>query len=212
MSTYGGMKTAIARRLVDAGHTAVTDVEIGEAINDAVFKWKNHRFWFNTTSSALAITAGDSSFTLPSDFLIEVPRNAITVTDSGFPYRVEKVSASVFDLRGSSTTTGRPLVYCNRNGALPFYPAANIDYAGIIYYLKDYDAFQTGGTEDNLTNDFLTEGSALIQSEALANLHGELRMDTEMEERYTARTAQAYTDLLIRTNKLLKTGTLTVEQ
>ena len=212
MATFGAVKTAIARRLLDTNHTAVTDVEIGEAINEAIGKWKSNRFWFNTTDFALTIAAGDAQLTLPSDFLIEIPRNAVTIVENGETRQVKKKSPAVFDGYKNTSATGLPLYYCNRSGVLEIFPTANIAYSGKIYYLKEYGTILTDGTEDSTTNDFLDEGRMLIQNEALANLHGELRQDEKMEARYIKRTLEEYDTLRTRTALLLKSGTLTVEQ
>lgn len=212
MATFGATKTAIARRLVDTSHTAVTDVEIGEAINEAIRFWKQKRFWFNSTSSPLSIAAGDSTITLPSDYLMEIPTNALTVTQNGYPYVVKKESPLIFDTAAGSSYTGRPLIYCSRVGRLDIAPVADIDYDGLLYYIKDYTDFETDGSEDNQSNDFLDEGLDLTRNHALARLHGELRQDDKMEAVYMTRVAQAYESLLGRTNRMLKTGTITVEQ
>lgn len=212
MATFGAMKTAIARRLLDDSNTAVTLVEIGTAINDAISFWKQRRFWFNSTSQVLAITAADTTITLPSDFLIEIPRNAITVTQNSVAYPVTKISPVMFDSILNTSSTGRPKYYCYRDGALQIAPYADIDYEGMIYYIKDYTAFVTDTSEDALSNDFTTIGDRLIQATALAHLHGELRQDEKMESRYATRAQLEYNQLLGRTNQALKTGTLSIEQ
>lgn len=212
MATFGAVKTAISRRLLDENNTAVTAVEVSEAINAAIQRWKQKRFWFNTTDVDLTIADGDTEVTLPADFLIDIPRNAFTITDSGMTYTVKKVSPLVFDSYANTAATGRPKIYCYRDGDLEFYPTADRDYDGKLYYIKDYNDFLTDTTQDNLDNDFLNEGLELIRNEALANLHGELRQDEKMEARYLSRRDAEYNSLLGRTNMLLKTGTLTVEQ
>ena len=212
MATFGAVKTAIARRLLDEENTAVTDVEIGEAINEAIKKWKSKRFWFNTTEFALAIAAGETSLTLPTDFLIEIPRNAVIVYENGEKRQVKKVSPTVFDGYGNDQSTGLPRIYTNRDGVLEIFPAANIDYSGKLYYLREYTEFATDGTQDDETNDFLDEGCQLIQNEALSNLFGELRQDDKMEDRYAKRTQTEHNTLIARTNSLLRSGTLTIEQ
>ena len=212
MATLGATKTAIARRLLDDSNTAITLVEIATAINEAIRHWKHKRFWFNTTSGTVSLAAADTTITLPSDFLIDVPRNALTITQNGFPYRVRKVSPVIFDLYMNTETTGRPQVYCYRNGALEISPYADQTYSGSLYYIKDYTDFETDTSQDSLTNDFLTHGLSLIQNQSLAWLHGELRQDEKMEKRYADRANSAYNALLGRTNMLLRTGTLAVEE
>jgi hypothetical protein len=211
MATLGEMKAAIARRLKDDSNTAITAVEIVEAINSAVKKWKMKRFWFNQTSAPLSIAAGDDELTLPSDFLIDLPRNAFTVTDNGFPYQVAKRIPVVFDQNVSTTFTGLPRIYTYRGGAIEFSPIADKDYAGTLYYLKDYDSFATDGSADDQDNDFLVEADDLIRAEALSNLQGDIKEDDDRVEYYEKRTQQAFTELLSRTNKLNASGSLTVQ-
>lgn len=208
MATFGAVKTAIARRLLDENHTAITDAEIGEAVNEAIVKYKSKRFWFNTTDDDLTIAAGDTSLTLPTDFLTEIPRNGVTITFSGFVYQIKKTHPTIFDAHASNLTTGRPVIYVHRDGVLEIYPTADRAYDGKLYYLKEYTALVTDGS----TNDFLEEATQLIQNEALANLHGELRQDEKMEDRYTKRADTEYNVLRNRTALFLRSGNLTVEQ
>lgn len=212
MATFGAVKTAIARRLLDEDNTAVTDIEIGEAINEAIKKWKAKRFWFNTADFDLVIAAGDTSLTLPTDFLIDIPRNAVTVNENGSVRRVKKKSPTVFDGYANNQSTGLPIIYTNRDGVLEIFPAANIAYTGKLYYLREYTEFATDTSQNNSTNDFLDEGRQLIQNEALANIHGELRQDEAMEARYMRRTDTECGTLRTRTASLLRSGTLTIEQ
>lgn len=224
MATFGAVATAIARRLIDDSNTAVTAVEIREAINESISYWKFRRFWFNTSKFNTTIVAADTTLAtststcsivpLPSDFLTDLPRNGLVILENLFPYQVKKEPPTVFDGLSNLVTTGRPRIYTNRNGSLEAYPSANKDYAVNLYYIKDYVALATDGTDDSSTNDFLTDdkGRFLIQNHALANLHGELRQDDLMEKRYTARRDAEYNTLISRTNKSLRTGILTVEQ
>jgi len=224
MATFGTVATAISRRLIDDNNTAVTLPEVKEAINEAISYWKFRRFWFNTSRYQGTIAAANtqsndgtstcSVVTTPSDFLIDLPRNGLVVIDNLFPYQVKKYEPSLFDGIASLITTGRPRIYCNRNGQLESYPSANKVYNYNLYYLKEYTAFATDTSQDGSTNDFLDEqkGRYLIQNHALANLHGELRQDDTMEKRYTERRDAEYNTLIARTNKTLRTGILTVEQ
>lgn len=209
--TLGTLATEISRRLLDVNNTAVTSVEVREAINEAFSKWKAKTFWFNRTEAPLSINEGDTFIELPSDYLMPVPRNAFTILFSGFTYQVKKYSAVRFDAIDSTSITGRPLRYTQRDGYLEFSPSANQDYPGTLYYMKDYPLFATDGTADNQTNDFLTHAPMLIRAEALTQIHGELRQDEKMESRYAARTEMEYSVLRVKTAMLYKTGTLTVE-
>lgn len=209
--TLGQMATAISRRLLDVNNTAVTSVEVREAINEAVEKWKGRTFWFNRTDAPLSISQGDIYLTLPSDFYCPVPRNAFTILFSGFTYQVKKYSPVRFDAIDSTSITGRPLRYLFRDGNIEFSPAANQAYPGTLYYNKDYPLLATDGSADASTNDFLTHAPMLIRAEALSQIHGELRQDEEMELRYAKRATVEYNILKVKTAMLYKTGTLTIE-
>jgi hypothetical protein len=211
MATLGEMKAAIARRLKDDNNTAITAVEIVEAINLAVRKWKKKRFWFNTTSASLAIASGDSALTLPTDFLIDIPRNAFKITYNGFPYRVAKCLPVVFDQQASSTLTGMPRIYTYRDGDIEFSPVADQAYTGTLYYLKEYADFATDGGADDQDNDFLVEAEELIRNEVLSNLHGDFKSDDNRAEYFESRVKQAENALIGATNKLNSSGTLTVQ-
>lgn len=209
--TLGQMATAISRRLLDENNTAVTQVEVREAINEAFSKWKAKIFWFNRTEAPLSINETDIYVTLPSDFLCVVPRNSFTITFSGFTYQVKKYSPLRFDAIDSTTLTGRPLRYVFRDGYIEFSPSADRAYGGTLYYQKDYPLFATDGSADAQTNDFLTHAPMLIRAEALSQIHGELRQDEKMESRYADRVKTEYNTLKVKTAMLYKTGTLTVE-
>lgn len=211
MTTLGDAVSAIARRLLDDSNTAVTTVEIREAINEAIKKWKFRRFWFNVNTYTWNIEEYDQFVTLPTDYLVTIPKNAFTLQFSLFTYQVKKYSPTRFDAIFSASIIGRPLRYVERQGYLEFSPAANQEYPATLYYLKDYTAFATDGSADTQTNDFLTNAYMLIRSEALAQLHGELRQDDKMEERYMSRVNSEYNSLNLLTQKRLKTGTVTVE-
>lgn len=211
MATFGQTVTAISRRLIDDNNAAVTRVEIGSAVNEAVNTWKHKRFWFNTATADLSIAEGDTAVTLPDDFLIDVPRNALTITQDSFRYPVAKVNPMAYDEHLNTAADGRPAIYCYRNGQLQIAPYADRDYTGKLHYIKDYEDFETDGSADNTTNDFLTNANALVMYEALMNLSGDIRNDNDREDRYTNKVAKEYSKLLSRTNSLLKTGTLTIE-
>lgn len=212
MATLGEMKTAIARRLLDEDNTAVTEAEIVDAINDAIQDRQNKRFWFNTVASDLSIAEGDTELDLPTNFLIDVPRNAFTITDNGSTYRVRKVNAVIFDANSLSSETGRPRDYVFRNGGIEFLPAADQAYSGVLHHLKKYDEFETNGDDDESENDFTTYGDRLIRYDALSRIHGDIRQDDKRAAYFAARAEAAEAALMDRTRKLNSTGQLTIEE
>lgn len=213
MATLGALVTQIAKRLQDEDNTAVAQSDIREAVNEAISFWKPKRFWFNERAADISFTEDASELTLPADFLIPLPRNPLTVIENGFPYQVVKKIPLVFDAMASTSSSGRPRIFVFRQGGLEFQPVADRDYDGKIYYLKEYDAFETeDDSDDESDNDFTVNAAAMIRNQALAWLFGELRHDEERETRYTARALSEYDRLLGRTNQMSRSGSLTVEQ
>lgn len=204
--------TDISRKLLDENSTAVSEPVVRAAINEAITFWKPKRLWFNSTEADVVLAEGDTTLTLPTDFLEPVPRNPLNVIQNGFPYRVTKRPPIVFDSHVCNTGTGRPLIFCYRNKEIEIYPFPDIDYDGKLYYIKDYADFSITGSDDANTNDWLTDGVRVIRSQALAWLHAEERQDEKMASIYEGRAQSEYTNLLSRTNMLFKSGMMTVEQ
>lgn len=208
MATFAALKTDISRKLLDENNTAVSAAVIGAAINEAITFWKQKRLWFNSVSDDVTFGIGDMTLTLPDDFLEPVPRNPLNVIQNGFPYRVAKRPPIVFDSHVCNVGTGRPLIFCYRDKEIEIYPFPDIEYAGKLYYIKDYADLAADGS----TNDWTTDGLRLIRSQALSYLHAEERQDEKMADLYETRARSEYNNLLSRTNKLFKSGMLTVEQ
>ncbi len=208
MATFAAVKTDIARKLLDENSTAVSSAVVGAAINEAIAFWKQKRLWFNSVSADVTFGIGDTTLTLPADFLEPVPRNPLNVIQNGFPYRVAKRPPIVFDSHVCNVGTGRPLIFCYRNKAIEIYPYPDIVYAGKLYYIKDYADLAA----DEDTNDWITDGVRVIRNQALAWLHAEERQDEKMASIYEGRAQSEYNNLLSRTNSLLKSGQMTVEQ
>lgn len=221
MATFGATITAISKRLLDTSNTAVSTSDVADAINSAIRFWKGKRFWFNETSSnvtylttdeiTLAATPTNSyTLTLPTDFFIDIPKGALTITSNGEKMQLEKTRPEIFDLLGVTGATGRPSTYILRNGAIETKPYPDQQYSGKLYYLKQYTDFATDGTQNDQTSDFLTYAPELVRAEALARLHAELRQDEKMEAVYTNRAKVEYNNLQSMTRAKNNTGTLTI--
>lgn len=210
--TLGAMTNSIAKRLIDDGNTSVSRQDIQIAINEAISYYKHKRFWFNERTYNVLLSEGDTQVDLPEDFLLDLPRNTLSIVESGDTYEVRKKPPAVFNSLIYNTGTGRPTIYMLQTGVMSIYPFPDREYTGTLNYIKDYDDFSTSGTADNTTNDFISLAGNLIRNEALSRLHMELRQDEKMASAFSLLAERELSSLMGRTNKLNKTGTLTIQQ
>lgn len=210
--TLGAMTNSIAKRLIDDGNTSVSRQDIQIAINEAISYYKHKRFWFNERTYDVLLSEGDTQVDLPEDFLLDLPRNTLSIVESGDTYEVRKKPPAVFNSMIYNTGTGRPTIYMLQTGVMSIYPFPDREYTGTLNYIKDYDDFSTSGTADNTTNDFISLAGNLIRNEALSRLHMELRQDEKMASAFSLLAERELSSLMGRTNKLNKTGTLTIQQ
>lgn len=210
MATFGELVTEASKKLLDTSNTAVTAADVANSINDAIKYRKKQRYWFNETVATLTLSDGVGTVTLPSDFLVENPRNALTVLYNTVKYDVMKVKPEDFDA-GDATGTGMPFIYTYRGRVMEVYYIPDQDYTAYLRYQKDYDAFATDGSADNTSNDFTTYADRLILYDALSRLHGENRQDEKMFAYYSARAQVEHQNLLNETNRHNSTGSLSID-
>ena len=211
MATLGALITAVSKRLLDTSNTIVSTADIADNINAAIAYYKFYRFWFNENESTITLSEGVGDITLPSDFLIDLPNNeAFTIVENGVRYPLAKLDSAMFN-QENSAGEGMPYCYTFRDNSYECYYLPDQDYTAECRYLKEYDAFQTDGTENSLSNDFTTYADRLIMYNALSRLHGELRQDEKMETYYSTRAADELKNLQRRTQMQVASGSLTVE-
>jgi hypothetical protein len=218
-STFGTLKTKISKKLIDASQTAISDSDVGDAINDALHFWKQKRFWFNEGQTTLTMDVNDpyvlgygntvvaypDAPVLPSDFLYEFAEDGFVINYNNLSYRFLKVPPAQYDDQ-SVRGVGIPYIYTFRNGNYEFYFYPNIAYSLQVNYLKDYvDLVNTGDT-----NNFTAYADRLLMYEALSHLYGENRQDEEQGAAYAAKTKREYDLLKMRSGTNVTTGRLTV--
>lgn len=209
MATFGELVTEASLKIVDTSNTAVSSVNVANSLNDAIKFWKRKRFWFNETVSTLTLSEGVGTVQLPSDFLIENPRNALTVLYNSVKYDVMKLNPQDFDA-GDATGTGMPYLYTYRGRVMEVYYIPDQDYTAYLRYQKDYDAFATDGSAANTSNDFTTYADRLILYDALSRLMAENRQD-DRAEYYATRAQVEYQNLLNETNRHNSTGSNAID-
>src|SRR3990167_1567102 len=211
MATLGTLITAVTKKLLDTSNTIVSTADVADNINAAINYYKFYRFWFNESEATITLTEGSGDITLPSGFLIDITNDeSFTIVYNSVRYPLVKLDSAMFNIENTAGE-GMPYCYTFRNNSYECYYLPDQNYTAECRYLKDYDAFQTDGTENALSNDFTAYAERLIMYNALSRLHGELRQDEKMEDYYSARADDELKNLQRRTQMQVASGRLTVE-
>ena len=204
MATLAQMITRIADRLLDPNHTAITEVQIREAVNEAIDFHKQETFWFNEFEETVTLTADSKVLSLTTNTPLEIYEEGGVVIDYGSLYwNVRKVSTQKYDSE-STQATGLPYMWTYRNDAFELYFIPDQAYSCIVRGIKDYTAFDETGTDDNTSTDFTTEGERLIRYTALAYLAADYRHDNEMASKFEERADLELTKLIDKTAQKFK--------
>lgn len=207
MATFGQIRTAVSKRLLDPNGVAVSVSNVDEAINDAISYWKFRRFWFNEGYSTTILTPQDGTFALPNDFLVPATKDdGLNIEYSNNRYPLAKISQPQYDSVWLSNGYGIPRAYARVGDSYEVYPLPDQAYTVNAHYLKEYPFLVN---EDD-TNDFTIYAYMLIRYWSLANLSAELRQDDRMETYYREAADNEYRNLQVMTNKSNATGRLTL--
>lgn len=218
-STFGSLKTKISKKLIDAGQTAISDSDVGEALNDALRYWKQKRFWFNERTTTVTMDPNDpyilqygnsiaaypSAPVLPQNFLYEFPEDGFVIKYSNLSYRFDKVHTKKYDDE-SVNGIGIPYIYTFRNGNFEFYYLPNLAYQMTVNYVCDYPDFSASSD----TNDFTQYADRILTYEALSHLSGENRQDDKAENKYAALADKEWRLMKKRTTANVGTGALSI--
>ena len=206
MATLTELQTKISARLLDTSNTIVSLSQITDALNSAISTWKYKRFWFNTKTGNITLTADNSTLTPPADLLIELPKCGFTINYGNTKWPIKKISPDRYN-RIDNQSVGLPEFYTWEAGVYSLYYIPDQGYTVICKYLEDYDDLSASGD----SNDFTNNAEDLIMYDALAKLHGELRQDEKMESYYSARANNEYKILRDFTSKNIASGELSVD-
>lgn len=233
MPTFGALQTKISKKLIDAGQTAISGSDVGDAINDAQHFWKFRRFWFNERQTTLTMDVNDPFVfmsgsnnpavanyplapVLPSTFLYEFPEDGFVIYYSQSRYVMKKKNPKVFDeqaigsITGTSSTgsgAGLPFIYTFRHQSYEFYFYPNIAYSLVCNYITDYADLANASD----TNDFTNYAARVLLYEALSHLYGENRQDEQQEGTYFQKAEREYQNLKMRGFQNQETGELVTE-
>jgi hypothetical protein len=208
MATFGEIKTAVSKRLLDPNNVSITSSDVANAINDSIAYWKFRKFWFNSIKDTVTLTEHDGNLPVTGDFLVSTQDDdGFNIEYSGMRYPLQKVSQQVFDNIWLSTGYGIPVYYARVNNTYQMYPLPDRAYDLNRHYLKEYSAL----TSDSQTNDFTNYASVLIRNWTLADLVAEFEQDDKMEAYYRARADNEYRQLTVMTDKVNGAGKLTID-
>lgn len=188
MATLGALKDEI---VADFGSTAGTPtaVQIRAKINDAIRFHKRKRFWFNTVSETLTLTA--DSPTVPATSvtkLYELTPAGLAVVVNDIKYTLTKITAEDYDAMDFGSS-GIPCVYTEKEGTLVVYPYPQEAYSLVIRFVRDITDFTTAtDADDSTSNVWTTNAELLVKDTALMYIYASIKRDQKgMAQIYTAK-------------------------
>lgn len=203
MSTFGVMKSRIARELVRSD----IDTEIGEAINSAILQYENHGWWFDesisttfsTVASQQAYTSSDSA-DIPKFVSIDEARVTISTGDLR-----QLVRLNFNDLSNRTTatnSTGQPQFYAYYGNSIHLYPIPS----GVWTIRVSGKKRSTDLSATSDANGWMTHGELLIRSAAKKMLAAHVIREPAIMEMMAAAEAEALQALRTQNNYRQSTG------
>ena len=170
MATYREMQDRI-----NLDYLNRTDLgnETKRAIIRAIKHYEKNRFWFNLTSTALAIGTASSTASLPDDFLA---LDYATVRDSSMDYLVALRSFDRIAYKNQNTSlSGVVAELCYYRDKLNFTPKPSSATTLTIYYTHSLPVLSA----DSDTNAWTSAGEDLIVHHATADMLGNVLRVTD---------------------------------
>lgn len=208
MSTFGELKVAVSKRVIDPSNTAISASDVGDAINSAVAFYAKKDPWFVEGSGTVTLTVNSPTITgIPSDFEFENQSSGIVISYNDAKYPLAKITPEAFDNMDTGSQ-GIPTFYTYRADVYSCYPYPDYAYTATTYYKKKFTALSNA---DDI-NDFTTEEPNLIIYDALARLYAEFRQDFETAKEFEEKRDKEWLNLLALTNKKRATGSLMIDE
>lgn len=173
MATYREMQDRI-----NLDYLNRTDLgnETKRAIVRAIKHYEKHRFWFNLTSTALAVGTASSTVAIPADFLA---LDYATVRDTSVDSIVVIRSFDRIAYKNSNTSlSGVPAEIAYYRDALHFTPKPSSSTNITVYYTHSFPVLSA----DADTNAWTSAGEDLIVHHAAADLLANVLRVTDREQ------------------------------
>lgn len=199
MATFAQIKTYMQDALRD--QTAITDAQLGRAVNDAIRFYEPERLWFQFADTTITLTVdSDTVPSLPSNFNYD-DNTSLAIVDGNDVFRLSKISISEFN-RLTNDSSGMPRGYVWIDDALKLAPTPDKAYTLNLRYFKSYDELVTS----NQTNDWTIYAPKLLESKAVSYLWLDNQGSPENENEYEVRAARELLQLRKLTNRKRSTG------
>jgi hypothetical protein len=177
MTTKGALITQIATDLIRSDLTSV----IGQAIDDAIDRYKSTRFYFNETrDSVLTLVDTQYRYSDSDTWASNQPKisqfleiDAVFVIESSQNYGpLGKKDPSVIErfASDSSAQTGRPYDYARFADGVWFYPVPD-DTSRTVRFVGHYE-LAGPASDGEASNKWMTEAYQLIRYAAQTNIYG----------------------------------------
>lgn len=208
MSTLGIMKTRIADELTRDDLSS----QIALAITSAIQQYEGERFTFNEKRYLLPTVAGTEYYAFTSltqtdgsalgtgETLLEIDSMALSLNND--LYRLSERSQQWMDAHGAGSTRGQPYDYAVFSDRVRLYPIPGAVYSIIISGLARLPTLSADGD----TSGWMTDGEALIRSEAKAILYRDVLHDKEGLEYAALAAGNAMASLKRKASAKVATG------
>lgn len=200
--TLGDMKARLVRDL-RRGNTI--DVDIADAIADAIDAYRNEGFWWaQSRTAAVFNTTADQAFYDESEeeALGRVIRiDLVTVTIGTQPYKLTYLRPKRVELLVSSSTKGQPFNWTWYEEQLQLYPTPSAAFAMRVMGLFSVAAPATDGATGN---PWMVKGARLIRARAKLELAVHRLKDESLAQEMASAVEDAYSQL--KAESAIKTG------
>lgn len=164
MATYKDLQDKIN---LDYLNQTTLVAEVKRAIQGAIRNYETQRFWFNETSTAVALTASQAYLNVPADFML-LDRIEVNYGSGYFP--LEQISFSTLRAFNAVVSPNQPTYFAYRGNRFELDQPSLSAYPAVIYYVQQLPVLSA----DTDTNVWTNEGFNLIAhcaaSELLANV------------------------------------------
>lgn len=209
MSTFGAMKTRIAREM-KRGDLSADATAVKVAVVSAIDRYKQHRFTFNEFHDE--VISASSSFTyVPISRMSVVPAkiDTIKVTIGTRDYPLYERAFSSIDAIDAGQWFGYPEWFAIQGEEIRLYPPPNQDMAMKISGVKELSEVSAGAA-DAATNAWMTEGEELVRCLAKSFLFRDELRDFQKSEFFEMQAQRAAKELQRKANNLAAAGRVRV--
>lgn len=198
MATYGQAVDQILSELAKT-ETSITSF-VQQELLQAVDFYSTTRFWFNETNIQFVTSLSSVYYPLGASGALEI--DSVVITIGGIKYDLREENYAVLNELDLGNTFGQPTRYAWWMENVRLYPVPNASWTVDVSYQQRFATLSASGD----SNAFLTHGLEMIKARVHKNLNA-IRYDNPSKARAAEMIENnAYTRLILQTEKLLMTG------